>query len=67
MDCEFVYAFIPKKEIKQIIKDRAYSKARKMLERAEVHMSLEDQKVKQDFNERLERLANKFIESGDVW
>lgn len=67
MDCEFVYAFIPRKEIKELIKTRAYAKAKKILERADTHMALEDQKVTQDMNERIERFAKKLIESGDVW
>ncbi len=67
MDCEFVYAFIPKNEIKKLIEVRAYSKAKKILEKADTHMTLEDQKVTQDMSERVERLAKKLIESGDVW
>ena len=67
MDCEFVYAFIPKKEIKELIETRAYDKAKKTLERVDTHMTLEDQKVTQEMNERIERLAKKLIESGDVW
>jgi predicted DNA-binding mobile mystery protein A len=67
MGCEFVYAFVPKKEIKDLIKERAYNKAKKILVRADIHMSLEDQKVNQDFDERVARLANKLIETGEVW
>ncbi len=67
MDCEFVYAFIPKKEVKELVNDRAYTKAKRILARADTHMILEDQKVKQDFDERVQRLANKLIETGDVW
>jgi predicted DNA-binding mobile mystery protein A len=67
MDCDFVYAFIPKKELKNLIRDKAYSKAKKILERADTHMTLEDQKVITSYQERIERLARKLIDSGDIW
>lgn len=67
MDCELVYAFVPKKELKTMIHDKAYEKARKALNIADLHMKLEDQKVVGDENERIERLAKKFIEKGDIW
>lgn len=67
MDCDLVYAFVPKKELKTLIHDRAFEKARKALNVAGLHMKLENQKVEGDENERIERLARKFIEKGDIW
>ncbi len=67
MDCEFVYAFVPKKEIQTLIKDRAYEKARKILLKANTHMILENQKVERPLEERVKMLAEKFIKEGDVW
>lgn len=67
MDCELIYSFIPKKDMKTLIHDRAFEKARKALGIADLHMKLEDQKVEGDENERIERLAKKFIEKGDIW
>jgi predicted DNA-binding mobile mystery protein A len=67
MDCELIYAFVPKKEIRALLKDRAYSKAQKILSRADTHMTLEDQKVEQSVKERIELLANRLIAEGDVW
>jgi predicted DNA-binding mobile mystery protein A len=67
MDCEFVYAFIPRNKIEVLLQERAHAKAQKILLRADTHMSLEDQKVKHSFNERVERLANKLLETSDVW
>lgn len=67
MGCEFVYAFVPRKEIKSLIEDRALQKARKILERADIHMSLEDQKVEQKFENRVKILASQLIELGEVW
>ena len=67
MDCELVYAFVPKKDLKTMIHDKAFEKARKALNLADLHMKLEDQKVDGDENERIERLAKKFIDKGDIW
>jgi predicted DNA-binding mobile mystery protein A len=67
MDCELVYAFVPKKDLKTMIHDKAFEKARKVLNLADLHMKLENQKVDGDENERIERLAKKLIEKGDIW
>jgi predicted DNA-binding mobile mystery protein A len=67
MECEFVYAFVPKKNIKDILNENASIKAKRILSKADTHMSLEDQKVEQDLKQRIERLANSLIEKGDVW
>lgn len=67
MDCELVYGFVPKKEMKTLIHEKAFEKARKTLGIADLHMKLEDQKVQGDEMERIERLAKKFIEKGDIW
>jgi predicted DNA-binding mobile mystery protein A len=67
MDCDLVYAFVPKKEMKTLIHDKAFAKARKILGLADLHMKLENQKVTGDEKERIERLAKTFIEKGDIW
>lgn len=67
MDCELIYAFVPKKDIKTMVHDQAFEKARKTLGIADLHMKLEDQKVEGNEEERIERLAKKFIEKGDIW
>jgi hypothetical protein len=67
MDCELVYAFIPKKDLKALIHDKAFEKAKKTLNIADFHMKLENQKVSGDEKERIERLAKKFLEKGDIW
>lgn len=67
MDCEFVYAFVPKKEIRELVEDRAVNKARMILRNADMHMELEDQKVKQKFEDRVRRLAVQLMELGEVW
>lgn len=67
MNCELVYAFVPKKEFKTLIHDQAFEKARRALNIADLHMKLEDQKVEGDQHDDIERLAKKFIEKGDIW
>lgn len=67
MECEFVYAFVPKVDIDVILKQEARKKAQKILAAADTHMTLEDQRVSRDLKERIERLANKLIQRGEVW
>lgn len=67
MECEFVYAFVPKKTIKITLKERALEKAKRILLEADTHMTLEDQRVEQDIKARIGRLADTLIENGDVW
>ena len=67
MDCELVYALIPKKELITLIQEQAQAKASVILRKADTHMTLEDQKVQIDEEERVNRLAKELIEKGDVW
>lgn len=67
MECEFVYAFIPKSDIKTLLKSKALKKAEEILARADTHMALENQKVTGDKKMRIERLAKNLYEKGDVW
>ncbi|HLD99446.1 MAG TPA: mobile mystery protein A [Bdellovibrionota bacterium] len=67
MECEFVYAFVPKIDIDELMKQAARAKAKRTLASADVHMTLEDQRVEQSMEERVELLASKLLEKGDVW
>jgi predicted DNA-binding mobile mystery protein A len=67
MDCDLVYSFVPRKEIKTFINDKAREKAMKSLMDADLHMKLENQKVDGAMEERINRLAKKLIEKGDIW
>jgi len=67
MDCEFVYGFIPKKELNTLIQEKAYQKAKSIIHSADTHMSLENQKVSVDIEERIKQLAQKLIDKGDIW
>lgn len=67
MDCEFVYAIVPKQELHELLKKRAVAKAARIVREADVHMTLEDQKVSEDIRERIERIAEDFLAKGDIW
>lgn len=67
MECEFVYAFVPKKPIEQIIKNQAQQKAKILLNQVQGHMELEDQAVKGPVEERVALLAQKLIDTNRVW
>jgi predicted DNA-binding mobile mystery protein A len=67
MNCDFVYMFVPKSDLNEFIHQKAYQKAQRILEKADLHMSLEDQKVKSDIEERILRLQKKLIAEGKVW
>jgi predicted DNA-binding mobile mystery protein A len=67
MNCVFVYMFVPKSEMSVFIERKAYEKAKRILTSADIHMSLEDQKVKGDLEPRIQRLKKKLIDEGRVW
>ncbi len=67
MDCDLIYAFIPRKSVRTILFENALQKASHILSRADTHMTLEDQKVKVDKKNRVRRLAQKLIDESDVW
>lgn len=67
MECDFVYAFVPRTDIEDVMKQAARAKAKRTLATADVHMTLEDQRVNQALEERIERLADKLLEKGEIW
>jgi predicted DNA-binding mobile mystery protein A len=67
MDCELVYAFVPKSPIAKVLEAAANSKAKRLLEAAGTHMELENQKVEQNLAERIARLAKTLLDKGDIW
>jgi predicted DNA-binding mobile mystery protein A len=70
MDCRFVYAVIPEKEIESVIRDRAVLKAKEQIKAASTQMALEAQSLN---NEQLtfavDQLASEIIEKmpSDLW
>lgn len=67
MNCDFTYTFVPKTDMREFIHQRAYAKAKRILLSADLHMSLEDQRVDGDTEERIQRLKKKLINEGKVW
>ena len=67
MDCEFVYAIIPKQDLTEFLKKKALAKAARIVREADVHMALEDQRVTEDIEERIERVAEDLLAKGDIW
>lgn len=67
MNCEFIYTFAPKSDMAQFIHEKAYEKAYKILTRADLHMSLENQKVESHLESRILKLQQKLISEGKVW
>ena len=67
MECEFMYAFVPNKSVKEVLTHKAFAKAKQLLKNANTHMTLEDQHVEEDEKGRIERLARRLLEKGEVW
>lgn len=67
MECDLVYGFVPRKKIEDIIRDQAIKKTIQLMNETETHMSLEDQKVKIEKEERLEDLVQERIYSKYLW
>lgn len=70
MNCRFVYAVVPEKEIGQVIKERAIKKAKERVNAASTHMALEDQVLsKEALEEEVERIASEIMEKmpSDLW
>ena len=67
MDCELVYAFVPKTPIQKALESAARVKAERLLKIANTHMSLENQRVKKSFDKRINVLASALLKKGDIW
>ena len=67
MECEFVYAFVPKQELGEFLKKKATAKATRIVREADVHMTLEDQRVSEDIKDRIDRIAEDLLAKGDIW
>lgn len=67
MNCEFVYAFVLKQELGTFLKSKALEKASRVVQNADVHMTLEDQRVKGNLKSRINRIADELLAKGDIW
>ena len=68
MDCQFVYAFVPRVPLNELVEERAEQRARAMLGVTSHNMVLEDQRADADTEaEQLEKLIRELTEkSGAV-
>jgi len=63
MDCKLVYAFIPRVSLKELVEERARSRARSMLEATSHSMALEDQRADADTDSaQLEQIVRELAE-----
>ena len=68
MDCEFVYAIVPRNSLNQIVREQAEKVAQNRMKRVNVTMSLEDQSISRQ-QQRLmtEKLVNDLEDSNRIW
>ena len=70
MNCRFVYAVVPENEIEEIIKKRAFDKAREQIKSASTQMALEAQALNdKQLAFAVDELASEIIEKmpSDLW
>lgn len=70
LDCELVYALVPRTSIQEMIRERADFKAKKIIEAANQHMILESQQLDESsLNEQLDLETNRLIQDmpRDLW
>lgn len=67
MDCELVYALVPRKKLEDLMREQALAKTHSLMKHTATHMELEDQKVHLDHDERLKELAEERLYSKYLW
>ena len=70
MGCRFVYAVIPELEVEEVIKKRAFEKARAQVKAASIHMALEAQSLSDEqLAFEVKRIAMDIVEKMpfDLW
>ncbi len=70
MNCRFVYAIVPDNKIEEIIKKRAYQKAREQIKSASTQMALEAQSLNdKQLSFAVDELASEIIDKmhSDLW
>ena len=70
LDSELVYALVPKKPINEMLWDRAWEKAKALVEKTDVQMKLESQQISSDLLEAFkEKEAERLIKEmpRDFW
>lgn len=70
LECELVYAVVPRSSINEMIRDRAHFKAKKVVEAANKHMILESQQLSEtSLNEQIDLETKRLIQDmpRDLW
>ncbi len=68
LECDLVYAFVPRKPIEKRLADRALDKARRVMHETALNMELENQGVsKAKLQEQLKQLAAELKYSKNLW
>jgi predicted DNA-binding mobile mystery protein A len=70
LDCELVYAIVPRSSIDQMIRERAQAKAKQIVDSASKHMVLESQQLdKETIQEQIDLETNRLIQAmpRDLW
>jgi predicted DNA-binding mobile mystery protein A len=70
LGCRFVYALVPEGSIEALINERAREKAKKIVEKANVHMAMEAQTLSSEqILAEIERLQNEIVRGkpADLW
>ncbi len=66
MHCQFVYAFVPEREIEQILRDRITKKAQSLMHEVDTHIALEEQLMDKALRKKeLLRLVEEMIDNPD--
>ncbi|RYZ92158.1 MAG: hypothetical protein EOP06_05100 [Proteobacteria bacterium] len=67
LECDFIYAFVPRVSIAETKAQAAKQKAKRLLSLADTQMALEDQRVTESLRKRIELLKEELINRGDIW
>lgn len=68
LDCDVVYAIVPRKPLEQMVQEQAQTKAAQEFGRVAHTMLLEDQQVSDDVaSEQLREFTSQLLDSPDLW
>ena len=68
MDCEFIYAFVPRTTVSSIVDKQAKKKALEIIKDSKLQMEYEDQAIDQKENEeQFKELCEKLKTSKKLW
>ena len=70
LDCDVHYSIVPRKSLEQKVRDQALTAAKEIVGRTQLHMTLEDQRTNNKFQEtRIKELAEELIRNNDkkIW